>query len=143
MDADEAVDGRERRPPPPGKPQSGFSTSVHTDPDHAIAAKIVRGVSPVKPIDEGRLLDDLQQSPQARQTLRTCKVGFYINGRQPAPVQINEPALHGCLIGTSTAARCSRGAPAHAGAREKPELLILIRLRYSAPARTPRDRRTK
>lgn len=60
--------------------------------DHNIT--IVRGVAPVKPIDEDRLLEDLQQSPQARQTIRTCTVQFFVNGRHPKSLQVQEPPLH-------------------------------------------------
>jgi hypothetical protein len=55
---------------------------------------IVRGITPTKPIDMDRLLEELQQSPQARQTLRACAVQFFVNGRQPTNLQIHEPSLH-------------------------------------------------
>ena len=55
---------------------------------------IVRGVAPVKPVDPDRLLEDLQQSPQARQTLRSCAVQFFINRMNPKSLQIEEPPLH-------------------------------------------------
>lgn len=38
---------------------------------------IVRGVSPIKPIDINTLIEEIQQHPQARQTIRTCKVLLY------------------------------------------------------------------
>jgi hypothetical protein len=60
--------------------------------DHNIT--IVRGVGPVKSVDVDRLLDDLQQSPQTRQTLRTCTVQFFVNGANPRAIKIHEPPLH-------------------------------------------------
>lgn len=71
---------------------AGWLKAFNLPPDHNIT--IVRGVTPTKPIDIDRLSEELQQSPQARQTLRTCTVQFFTNHRQPKPLQIHEPPLH-------------------------------------------------
>lgn len=55
---------------------------------------IVRGLEPKKPIDPGRLLEDIQQFPQARETIRTCRVHFYVNGRFRRELAIAEPPLN-------------------------------------------------
>ena len=59
--------------------------------DHNIT--IVRGVTPKKPIDVQRLLTDIQQFPQARETLRTCDVEFYVNRVRHADLKVEEPHL--------------------------------------------------
>ena len=61
-------------------------------PGHNIT--IVRGIGPLKPIDADRLIEDLQQSPQARQTIRACKVQLFVNRQNPKILQINEPSPH-------------------------------------------------
>ena len=60
--------------------------------DHNIT--IVRGVTPKKPIDVQRLLTDIQQFPQARETLRTCDVEFCVNRVRHADLKVVEPHLH-------------------------------------------------
>jgi len=55
---------------------------------------IVRGVTPTKPIDSDRLLEDIQQFPQARETIRTCKVQFYVNNVHKRDLVVLEPELH-------------------------------------------------
>jgi len=55
---------------------------------------IVRGIGPTKPIDPDRLLEEIQQSPQARQTIRACCVLFCINGAFKRELAVAEPALH-------------------------------------------------
>ena len=60
--------------------------------DHNIT--IVRGIAPKKPIDVQRLLIDIQQFPQARETIRTCNVEFFVNRVRHAQLTVREPALH-------------------------------------------------
>ena len=60
--------------------------------DHNIT--IVRGVTPKKPIDVERLLTDIQQFPQARETLRTCDVEFYVNRIRNTDLKVVDPRLH-------------------------------------------------
>ena len=60
--------------------------------DHNIT--IVRGVTPKKPVDVQRLLTDIQQFPQARETLRTCDVEFCVNRVRHADLKVEEPHLH-------------------------------------------------
>jgi len=55
---------------------------------------IVRGVGPIKLIDPDRLLEEIQQSPQARQTIRACRVLFCISGAFKRELAVAEPALH-------------------------------------------------
>lgn len=61
-------------------------------PGHNIT--IVRGVGPTKPIDPDRLLEDVQQFPQARETIRACQVDFYVNRSFRRELKVIEPALH-------------------------------------------------
>lgn len=54
---------------------------------------VVRGAGPKKPIDSDRLLEDIQQFPQARETIRTCHVDFYVNGSFKRTLAVSEPEL--------------------------------------------------
>jgi hypothetical protein len=60
--------------------------------DHNIT--IVRGIDPKKPVDPQRLAQVMQQFPQARQTIRTCKVDFCVNGAVVEQLALSEPDLH-------------------------------------------------
>jgi hypothetical protein len=71
---------------------AGWLKAFKLPADHNIT--IVRGITPAKPVDVDRLFDDLQQSPQARQTVRTCTVQFFVNRAGPRALQIHEPPLH-------------------------------------------------
>jgi hypothetical protein len=55
---------------------------------------IVRGVAPTKPIDSDRLLEEIQQFPQARETIRTCRVHLYVNRSFKRELAVVEPQLH-------------------------------------------------
>lgn len=55
---------------------------------------IVRGVGPTKPIDPDRLLEDIQQFPQARETIRACRVHFYVNLAFKRELAVAQPQLH-------------------------------------------------
>jgi hypothetical protein len=61
-------------------------------PNHNIT--IVRGLTPRKTIDADRLLEEIQQFPQARQTIETCKVQYFFNGEFRRELQVKRPALH-------------------------------------------------
>jgi hypothetical protein len=60
--------------------------------DHNVT--IVRGIGPQKSIDPDRLLEDIQQSPHARQTINACKVHFFVDGKIKRELTVKEPALH-------------------------------------------------
>jgi len=55
---------------------------------------IVRGIGPKKPIDPERLVETIQQFPQARETIRTCKVHFFVDGARRFDLEVREPQLH-------------------------------------------------
>ena len=55
---------------------------------------IVRGIDPTKAIDVDRLLEEIQQFPQARETIRTCHVHFYVNRSFKRELRVIEPELH-------------------------------------------------
>ena len=55
---------------------------------------IVRGVSPTKPIDSPRLMEEIQQFPQARQTISACDVRFHEDGRFRRTLKVKEPQRH-------------------------------------------------
>ncbi len=55
---------------------------------------IVRGVAPTKSIDPDHLLEEIQQFPQARETIRTCHVDFYVNHSFKRELVVVEPELH-------------------------------------------------
>jgi hypothetical protein len=57
--------------------------------DHNIT--IVRGISPRKPVDIDSLVEEIQQHPQARQTIRTCKVSLFIDGSFKRDLVVKEP----------------------------------------------------
>jgi len=61
-------------------------------PNHNVT--IVRGVGPTKAIDTDRLLEEIQQFPQARETIRTCRVLFCVNRSVKRELVVVEPALH-------------------------------------------------
>lgn len=60
--------------------------------DHNIT--IVRGLGPTKPIDYDRLLQDIHQSPQARQTIGACHVHFCVNRKFRRELKVVNPPLH-------------------------------------------------
>ncbi|MEE8160770.1 MAG: hypothetical protein V3T61_03950, partial [Acidobacteriota bacterium] len=60
--------------------------------DHNIT--ILRGLSPTKPIDPDRLIQDIHQSPQARQTIEACRVHFCVNGAFRREIKVVSPPLH-------------------------------------------------
>jgi hypothetical protein len=60
--------------------------------DHNIT--IVRGIDPKKPVDPQRLAQVMQQFPQAREAIRTCKVDFCVNGAVIEQLTVSEPDLH-------------------------------------------------
>ncbi len=55
---------------------------------------IVRGVSPLKPIDADRLMNEIQQFPQARQTIVACNVQYFENGSYKRDLSVKEPERH-------------------------------------------------
>lgn len=55
---------------------------------------IVRGLGPTKPIDPDRLLEDIQQFPQARETIRNCHVHFYVSRSFRRELKAIDPPLH-------------------------------------------------
>ena len=55
---------------------------------------LVRGVCPTKPIEQDCLVESIQQFPQARETIRTCKVHFYVNGSFRRELSVLSPAPH-------------------------------------------------
>jgi len=78
----------------PGIRQSAANWNEAYDLPAGHNITIVRGVWPTKPIDPDRLLEEIQQSPQARQTIRACRVLFYICGAFKRELSVAEPALH-------------------------------------------------
>ena len=55
---------------------------------------MVRGVSPTKPIDAARLMEEIQQFPQARQTISACDVHFHEEGKFRRVLKVKEPQRH-------------------------------------------------
>lgn len=74
------------------KEASSWASSYDLPKDHNVT--IVRGVGPTKPIDPDRMLDEIQQFPQARETIRTCRVHFAVNGAFKRELVVVEPELH-------------------------------------------------
>lgn len=60
--------------------------------DHNIT--IVRGQTPLKPIESDSLLRDIQQFPQARESIRSCRVLYHENGQFLRELGIREPSPH-------------------------------------------------
>lgn len=60
--------------------------------DHNIT--IVRGIGPKVAIDPDFLLQAIQQFPQARNTIESCRVKFYVNGAIRRELEIKRPPLH-------------------------------------------------
>ncbi|MFI5351593.1 MAG: Ig domain-containing protein [Candidatus Binatales bacterium] len=66
--------------------------AFHYTPDVNIT--IVRGVSPIRPVDPDRLMIEIQQFPQARQTILACKVQYFENGSYKRDLSVREPERH-------------------------------------------------
>ncbi len=57
--------------------------------DHNIT--IVRGLSPKKPVEIDTLVEEIQQHPQSRQTIRTCRVSLFIDSEFKRDLVVKEP----------------------------------------------------
>lgn len=55
---------------------------------------IVRGIGPKVAIDPDFLLQAIQQFPQARHAIESCRVKFYVNGAIRRELEVKRPALH-------------------------------------------------
>lgn len=60
--------------------------------DHNIT--IVRGINPSRAIDPDRLLDEIQQFPHARETIRSCRVTYWEDKQEKCDFVLDEPELH-------------------------------------------------
>jgi Bacterial Ig-like domain (group 2) len=60
--------------------------------DHNIT--IVRGYLPKKPIEPEKLLEEIQQYPHARETIKACKVHFLVDHVLKRELKVIEPSLH-------------------------------------------------
>ncbi|MDP8225275.1 MAG: hypothetical protein P9L99_18080 [Candidatus Lernaella stagnicola] len=61
-------------------------------PDHNVT--IVRGISPKKPVNLDRLLNDIQAEAQARETIKSCRVLVFRNHKIRRELAIRPPTLH-------------------------------------------------
>jgi len=52
---------------------------------------VVRGISPTKPIEIDALIDEIQTHPQARQTIKTCRVSLYVDLSFRRDLTVREP----------------------------------------------------
>lgn len=55
---------------------------------------IVRGMGPTRAVEPDALFQDIQQFPQARETIRSCRVYFYQSGRSKRELLLIEPSAH-------------------------------------------------
>jgi len=55
---------------------------------------IIRGIRPLKPIEPKRLMDDIQQFPQARQTINECNVQYFEDMQFRRDLTVKEPLRH-------------------------------------------------